>query len=285
MGRDVRGKRTLITGASRGLGAYIARAFAAEGADLVLSARDAGKLEGVARACEDEGASVRAVSADVSRDADRARLVEEAGAIDILVNNAGVEVAIAFTDQTPGDIDAQLSTNLAAPLDLAARVIPGMVERGGGVIVNVSSISGKSPTPYNAVYTATKHGLCSFTASLAIELEGTGVHVGTVCPSFVAEAGMWADHGVKAPTMMCEVRPERVARAVFKVIRGRREVLVTPGPVRPFLALAALFPGATARVLSLLGVTPVLAERAKAAVRRRSAAAGGEAPEGREEAG
>ncbi len=272
MVRDIRGKRTLITGASRGLGVYIAKALAAQGAHLVLSARETSKLAEVARACEEAGAKVQTIAADLSRADDRARLIDEAGELDILVNNAGVEIAVAFTDQSPADIEAQLTTNLAAPLDLMARVIPGMVSRGRGVIVNVSSMSGKSVTPYNAVYTATKHGINGFTGSVAIELEGTGVHLGTVCPSFVAEAGMWADHGVKAPRAMREVRPERVAKAVLKVIRGSSEVLVTPGPVRPLLALAALIPSATGRFLKLLGVTPVLAERAKRSAAMREPA-------------
>ena len=278
MMRDIRGKRALITGASRGLGVYMAKALAAKGADLVLTARDASKLKDVARVCEDEGARAHILPADIGRADDRARLVEDAGDLDILVNNAGVEIAIAFLEQSGEDIEAQLATNLAAPLDLMARVIPSMVARRRGVIVNISSMSGKSPTPYNAVYAATKHALCGFSASLAIELEGSGVHVGTVCPSFVADAGMWADHGVEAPRLMREVPPERVVRAMFNVIRGSREVLVTPGPVRPLLAFSALLPGATARVLSMLGVTRTLAARAESASQRRTAAAPAEAP-------
>jgi short-subunit dehydrogenase len=282
--QDIRGRRTLVTGASRGLGAHIAKMLAARGAELVLSARDASMLEEMARACEREGAKVQTIAADLARADDRARLIDEAGELDILINNAGIEVTVAFTEQTPADIEAQLAINLAAPLDLTARVLPQMIERKRGVIVNLSSMSGKSPTPYNSVYTATKHALCGFSMTLGIELRGTGVHVGTVCPSFVADAGMWADHGVKAPKLMREVRPERVSKAVLKVIGGAQEVLVTPGPVRPLLALGQLFPSATRRFLSLLGVTPVLAQRAEvSAARRRAAPSSDEPPVARQD--
>ncbi len=258
---DLHGKRALVTGASRGLGVYIAKALAKNGADLVLSARNQSSLAGVAAECEALGVKAQAVACDVSRVEDRARLLDEAGDIDVLVNNAGVEIAIAFSEQTTDDVTQQLETNLAAPLDLTHRALPQMLTRGSGVVVNISSMSGKSPTPYNSVYAATKYALNGFTASLAIELEGSGVHVGVVCPGFVA-AGMWADSGAKAPAMMREVPPERVADAVLKVIRGAKEVLVTPTPARPMLAIGELFPSFPRWMLATLGVTRALKERA-----------------------
>ena len=138
--------------------------------------------------------------------------------------------------------EAQLLTNLAAPIELTRLVLPGMLERRRGAIVNVSSMSGKVATPYNAIYAATKHGLNGFTKSLRLELQGSGVHVGVVCPSFVADTGMWADTGQRAPALMREVKPEKVVRAVFAVLNGAGEVLVTPGPIRPLLVLREMFP-------------------------------------------
>lgn len=262
MTTQLKGKRALVTGASRGLGVYIAKRLAAEGIDLVLVARDASKLENTERACRALGVDVQLVAADVTRADDRKRLLDEAGDLDVLVNNAGVEFTLRLVDQSEEEVRAQLETNLAAPIDLIRRALPGMISRGQGVIVNVSSMSGKAATPWNSVYAATKHGLVGLSTSLDIELHGTGVHVGVVCPGFVAEAGMWADTGQKAPAAMREVPPERVADAVVEVIRGKVEVLVTPGPMRPLLALRAMIPAMEGPMLRVMGIAKVLSGRA-----------------------
>ena len=186
----------------------------------------------------------------------------EAGPIDILINNAAVEITRSLVDQTDRDVEAQLLTNLAAPIELTRLVLPGMLERRRGAIVNVSSMSGKVATPYNAIYAATKHGLNGFTKSLRLELQGSGVHAGVVCPSFVGRTGMWADTGQRAPALMREVKPEMVVRAVFAVLNGAGEVLVTPGPIRPLLALREMFPSIEGSVLRGLGVMEAMRARA-----------------------
>lgn len=265
MFEDLKGRRTLLTGASRGLGMHIARGLAKEGVELVLAARDAAKLEAVARECTELGAKVRVINADVTQARDRERLVREAGELDILVNNAGIEITKRLVDQTEADVRAQIETNLIAPIELTRLVLPGMLTRGRGVVVGVSSMSGKVATPFNSVYAATKHGLNGLSCSLEMELHGTGVHVGVVCPTFVAESGMWADTGLRAPSMAREVSPKRVVEAVLRVIRGESEVLVTAGPMRPLLALRALIPSIEGRVMRAMGVTKTLAERAEVA--------------------
>jgi short-subunit dehydrogenase len=256
------GKIVLVTGASRGLGRVIAVALAGAGAELVLAARDAKKLEETREACG-SSARVRLSSCDVTSADSRRRLIEEVGRVDVLVNNAGIEHTAAVIDQTDEQVDAQIQTNLVAAIDLTRRVLRPMIERKYGVIVNISSMSGKSPTPYNAIYAATKFGLNGFTSSLDIELEGTGVHAGVVCPSFVAGAGMWADTGLAAPKLLKEVPAVRVGEAVLAVIAGKREVLVTPTPVRPLLALRELFPKLDRKVLGAMGVLDVLKSRAR----------------------
>jgi short-subunit dehydrogenase len=260
--QELRGATALITGASRGIGAFLATRLAAEGMHLALAARKATRLEAVRAACEARGVTVRVVVADVSVAADRERLVHEAGDIDVLINNAAIEITRAITDQTDAEISAQIATNLEAPIQLTRLVLPRFLARRRGVVVNVSSMSGKSATPFNAIYSATKFGLNGFSGSLRLELEGTGVHVGVVCPSFVGETGMWADSGLRAPAMMREVKPEKVVQAVIAVIRGAPEVLVTPGPVRPLLAIRELFPGVDGAMLRRLGVTDALKKRA-----------------------
>jgi short-subunit dehydrogenase len=263
MNQDVRGLTALVTGASRGIGAFLAQRLAEEGMPLVLAARDATKLAAVRAKCEERGVTIRVVAADVSVAADRERLVQEAGDIDVLVNNAAIEVTRAVADQTADDITLQIATNLEAPIQLTRLVLPRFLARRQGTVVNISSMSGKSATPFNAIYSATKFGLNGFSASLRLELEGSGVHVGVVCPSFVGETGMWANTGGRAPFMMREVRPEKVVRGVLAVIRGASEVLVTPGPVRPLLALREVFPGSDSVILRRLGVTDALKKRAR----------------------
>lgn len=263
MAIDLRQRKILLTGASRGLGTYIARDLAERGAQLILSARNEAKLGETARACEALGATVRVVAADLMNADDRARLIDAAGEPDILINNAGVEYTRRLLDQSDAQVHAQLELNLAAPIDLSRRVLPAMLARGHGTIVNVASMSGKGATPYNTVYAATKYGLTGFSSSLRIELLGTGVHVAVVCPGFVA-AGMWGRTGLRAPLALREVEPEKVARAVIKAIGGGREVLVTAGPVRPLLALRELFPAIEAPMLRSTGILRTLRSRADA---------------------
>lgn len=272
--KDLRGMNAIVTGASRGIGPYIARALAAEGVHLALAARSAEQLEGTRAACEAQGVRAIVVPTDVTSPDDLRALKEtaerELGPVDILVNNAGIEVTKSVEHVGQGEVDAILRTNLDAPIRMTKLVLPGMLERRRGSIVNVSSMAGKAATPYNAIYSATKHGLNGFTSSLDAELDGTGVHAGVVCPAFVGSAGMWADTGKTAPRMMREVSPENVAKAVLKVIRGAPEALVTPGPIRPLLALQELAPSIRKPVLKRLGILRVFRERAEETQRRSS---------------
>lgn len=263
------GKRALITGASAGIGAHVAERLAAEGMTLVLAARTRGKLEAVAASCAAAGAAAEVVEVDLATPKGPAQLLAESGPIDALVNNAGVEVTLGLTEQTADDVRRQIETNLWAPIELTRLALPGLIKRGRGAIANVSSMSGKGATPYNSVYAATKHGLNGWTASLAAELHGTGVHVGVVCPSFVAGAGMWAELELDAPLAMGEVSLDAVADAVVQVLRGAPEVLVTRGPIRPLLALQELLPGIEGRVLRASGIGRTLAARARVARQRR----------------
>jgi short-subunit dehydrogenase len=116
----------------------------------------------------------------------------------------------------------------------------------------------KSAAPYNSIYSASKHALNGFSDSANYELDGTGVHMSVVCPGFVGEAGMWADRGGKAPRMMSEVSPQKVADGVLKAVRGAEQVLVTPGPIRPLLALAQLAPGLQKSIVKRMGVVTAM---------------------------
>ncbi len=258
-------KIVLLTGASRGIGVAIARDLGKAGAHVVLTARDLAGLERVAAEVRAAGGQATVVAADVATAEGRAAIVaaaEAAGPVAAFVSNAGLEVPIAVAEQTPDQIERQVTINLLAPILLTRALLPGFVARGEGSIALVSSMSGKSPTPFNAIYAATKHGLNGFASSLRIELDGSGVHAGVVCPSFVAEAGMWHDTGLPAPGMMREVPLAKVVAGVRAVLDGKGEVLVTPTPVRPLLALAQLVPGLDGPVLRALGVMDTLKARA-----------------------
>ena len=260
--KELRGKRAIVTGASRGLGVYIARALAERGVDLALSARSADALEETRRQCEAFGVRAVAIPCDVSSLDDQRQLVaateREFGAIDILINNAGIEYTESVANLSIEQIDAQLRTNLNAPIWLTKLVLPSMLKARRGAIVNVASLAGKSPVPYNALYATSKAGLINFTNSLQLELEGSGVTVGVVCPSFVSDAGMWAGHEaagvVKAPAMVRAVTPQKVADAVIRCVDRGGEILVASGPIRPLFALGQMTPGMAQTIVKRLGL-------------------------------
>jgi short-subunit dehydrogenase len=260
----------ILTGASRGIGVAIAEDLAREGCHLVLAARSREKLEEVAGRVRAAGGRATVVPTDVSAPGDREALIdaaEAAGPVVALINNAGIEIPIAVLDLTAEEVQRIIAVNLTAAIELSRLAARRMVPRGRGVIVNLSSMSGKSPTPYNAIYCASKFGLNGFTASLRIELTGTGVSCGVVCPSFVGDAGMWIDSGTPAPSLMPEVPMSRVVAAVRRVMGGAGEVLVTPTPVRPLLALGQMLPGIDRPLLRTMGVLDMMRERADALAR------------------
>ncbi|MEX0750944.1 MAG: SDR family NAD(P)-dependent oxidoreductase, partial [Dehalococcoidia bacterium] len=268
--KELRGKNAIVTGASRGLGVYIAKTLAQHGVNLALVARSADKLEDTRRICEATGVRVIAIAADVTSLEDQRRLVataeREFGAVDILVNNAGIELVSAFKDLSIEQIDDVIRTNLSAPIWLTKLVLPSMLSRKSGAIVQVSSLAGKAPVPYDSIYATTKAGLINFAESIRGELEGTGVTSSVVCPGFVADAGMWADRaaaGAKRPLALGTVAPQKVANAVVKAIKGHPELIVAALPMRPLLAAAELLPRLRVSVPRRLGLTKTMRQEAE----------------------
>ncbi len=264
--RRLQGRNGIITGASRGLGVYIARALAARGVNLMLVARSAGDLERVRSGIESLGVRCVCVAADVGDLAALGLLVSRAeaelGPVDLLINNAGIERSSDYHSLKLDEIQRALAVNLQAPMLLSRLVLPGMLERRRGHIVNVASLAGLAGIAFNEAYGATKHGLVGFTRSLRLSLQarGTPVSASAVCPGYTRTSGMYQQHvqngGVPAPFLLGAGRPEAVAAAVVRAIRrDLPEVIVNPMPVRPLLLLWNLFPRFAEWLQHKLGLT------------------------------
>ena len=181
----------LITGASAGIGQACAGRFAAEGWDVALWARRADRLHDLAaRLKEDHSTEVHAGSVDV-RDRDAvnaaaAALIESAGLPDLLLNNAGLAVGRDFLHEgSADDWDRMIDTNLKGLLNVTRAILPGMVQRGSGHVINIGSTAGHQVYPRGNVYCATKFGVKALTKGMNVDVAGSGVKVSSVDPGFV----------------------------------------------------------------------------------------------------
>jgi short-subunit dehydrogenase len=256
------GTTALLTGASGGIGQAVARALHARGARLLLSGRRADVLDEL-RAELGEGAEV--LQADLADPAGVAALARSAGAVDVLVANAGLPASGALNGFTAEQIDRALDVNLRAPMQLTRALVPGMVERGRGHVVLVSSLAGKAALAGSSIYSATKFGLRGFGAGLREDLHGTGVGVTVVFPSFIRDAGMYAETEVDLPPWVGTRTPDDVARAVVLGIEeNTAEIDVAPLPLRLGAVVSALAPGTAARLQRRLGSDAIAEEIARA---------------------
>lgn len=239
----------LITGASGGIGQAIARAFASRGAQVILTGRRHDVLEPLA-----EQLGGRVIAADLDSREDLDRLIREAGSVDVLVANAGLPATGHITDLSQRQIDTMLEVNLRAPIALARGLIPGMVQRGSGHLVFVSSLSGKAASPVSSLYNATKFGLRGFSLAVRQDLRGTGVGSSVILPGFISDAGMFADSRAKLPTGVGTKTPDEVATAVLRAVeRNRAEVAVAPLGLRLGASFATVLPSVAATVTRLTG--------------------------------
>jgi short-subunit dehydrogenase len=218
---------------------------------VLLSGRRAEVLEDLQTYLGDRA---EALPADLAERDGPARLAEAAGAVDVLVANAALPASGRLEDFEPEEIDRALDVNLRAPVQLARAVLPGMLERGHGHLVFVSSLSGKAASPRSGIYSATKFGLRGFAAGVREDVEPLGIGVTVVFPGFVSDAGLFAEAGVKLPPWVGTRTPEQVAAGVVRGIEDERaEVDVAPLGLRLGTRLAALAPVTVARVQRRLG--------------------------------
>lgn len=186
MDLGIKGKRALVCASSKGLGKGCALALAEAGADLVMNARGADALEAAADEARAFGVSVETVAADVSTDEGRASLMDVAAGVDILVNNAGGPPPGTWSDWDRDDFVAALDMNMLAPIALMQAVLPGMMEQGWGRVVNITSVSVKSPIPQLGLSNAARAGLTGFVGGTARQVAPHGVVINNLLPGIHA---------------------------------------------------------------------------------------------------
>lgn len=244
---ELRNTVAILTGASRGIGTYLAEALARRGVDLALAARSAEGLESTAEAVRKVGARAITVATDVTKTSDLEELVRRAetelGPVDLLVNNAGIERYAFYEISEIDSIEAIMQTNVIAPQILSRLVLPGMVQRRRGHIVNISSVAGKTAVPFNVIYSSSKHALVGFSWSLREEMRRYDVGVSVICPGFVSDAGMYHDWsgGTKPPKVAKTVPPEKVVAKTIEAIEKNKAEVVVAGGLLPWADIFAAF--------------------------------------------
>ncbi|MCS6908761.1 MAG: SDR family oxidoreductase [Anaerolineales bacterium] len=228
----------LITGASSGIGAGIARLAAERGYDLAITARRLDRLEALRRECEVFGVRVLTIQADLMQK-EQVQLIAQTvlnsfGGVDVLINNAGFGRVDWLENLDEGvSIAGQIQVNLVAPIQLTRQVLPTMIARRKGHIINIASIASFIAPPTYSVYAASKFGLHGFTEALRREVAGYGIYVSGVYPGgvateFAAKAGIERKSRVTTPSWM-RLSAEQVAKATLELLDHPRREVVLPG--------------------------------------------------------
>ncbi|MEV2223442.1 SDR family oxidoreductase [Nocardia vinacea] len=229
---DLKGARVLITGAGRGIGQSTAELFAAKGAEIAIADVDTVAAESAAAAI-----GARAYELDVRARDQWDEVVADFGAVDVLVNNAGVMPAGAFLDEPDAVGRATIDINVWGLIHGMRAVVPGMIERRRGHVVNVASLAGKIPVAGLAVYNASKFAAVGLSAATRLEFAPQGVSVSCVMPSAVRTR---LSSGLALGKGMPTVEPEDVAAAVLQTCETRKAEVAVPNYLGPIdIALAA----------------------------------------------
>lgn len=247
---ELKDATAIITGGSRGIGPYIAEALASQGTKVAVVARNASELEANAQSLSRRGAEVVAFPADVTSPDGRRELVRAVerrlGSVDVLINNAGGDLQREFHRLSEEEILGLLDLNLTSAVMLTRLVLPGMLERGRGHVVNVSSMAGRLSFPYTEAYAAAKDGLIAFTRVLRADYRARGVSGSTLILGPVGEAGLGArtaeEVGIKLPPVGL-VSPAKIGKLTIRAIRSdKAELVVVPGPGKLLRGVVDRFP-------------------------------------------
>ncbi len=224
-------KLVLITGASAGIGRRTAVDFAAQGANLIITARRGDLLRKTADEVQKHGREAYVLPCDLADQKDRDRFITTVkthyGTPDILINNAGYGNYRAFLKESQGEISRMMEVNYQAPAHLMNAFLGDMVGRGSGAVVNVSSGAGRVALPYMAIYCATKFALCALTESVAYELEGTGVNIHLVNPGPV-DTGFFQAGVFEGDPPTRKATAEQVSNVIREAIINNRAVSYVP---------------------------------------------------------
>jgi len=233
--QSLRGKVALVTGGSRGIGLAIARALVADGVQVAITGRNAAHLSSARPAIEAAGpGSVETLQADVRKHADVQRAVDAAvarfGGLDILINNAGVGIFTDIASMTPEQWAEVIDTNLTGVFNACHAALPHMRRRGGGFIINISSLAGKNPFANGAAYCASKSGLNAFSEALMQEVRYDDIRVSYVMPGSVATA---FSSGDETKGVDWKIAPDEVAEVVVNLLRHNPRSLPSRVELRP----------------------------------------------------
>ncbi|HEX3376286.1 MAG TPA: SDR family NAD(P)-dependent oxidoreductase [Candidatus Acidoferrales bacterium] len=231
--KPLTGMVAMITGASRGIGFAIARRLGQMGARISIFGRDAAKLEQSAATLRGEGVENISAVADVAREDQILPFVQktqnELGAIDILVNNAGIGLFGPFHECSEADWNRVMDTNLKSVFLVSRAVVPEMIRRQTGHIINISSLAGKNTFANGAIYCASKWGLMGLSGSMAEDLRGYGIRVSTICPGSVATE--FSGQSKKDPHKALQA--EDIAHAVAMLVTQSAGSFISEVHIRP----------------------------------------------------
>lgn len=226
----------LVTGATEGIGRATALAFGRAGWRVGVCARTASRVEALVAELRASGVEAAGAAGDVGAEADArriARAVQDGiGSVDVLVNNAGIAVFKPFLEQSLDDWDRTMATNVRSLYLMTREVLPGMLERKRGAIVNVASLAGKNGVKGATAYAASKHAVLGFSRSLMLEVRSLGIRVIAICPGSVDTELIRSQENPDAPARRI-LHPDDVATTILAALQLPERALVSELDLRP----------------------------------------------------